>query len=242
MSYKIEIQRRKNSRRMSLKVYPNGKIVLSTNISAQKNHYLLFLEKNKDWLDKKIQKINLNQDHFRPKNFVEGEVLPFLGRDYKIKIKLDTKEVFSIDQNTFLWSVDLETQERYQNDREIFIKKLRAALRDVAEKVISKRVSELAQKTGLFPKELNIKELNSMWGNCYPHTGKININWKLIIFDISVIDYVIIHELSHLVYANHSKSFWELVQKHVPEFKKYKKILRENNYKVDFLKVPSYLR
>ncbi|WP_133627269.1 M48 family metallopeptidase [Fonticella tunisiensis] len=72
-----------------------------------------------------------------------------------------------------------------------------------------------------------VKEQKSIWGSCSSR-GNINFNWRLIMAPLSVIDYVVIHELCHLKHQDHSSKFWSLVEYVMPDYKEKKKWLREN--------------
>ncbi len=73
-----------------------------------------------------------------------------------------------------------------------------------------------------------LKNLNSKWGHC-THDNKILINLKLLNTDFKILDYVIIHELVHIKVKNHSKNFWKEVSKFCPNYKIYRKVLKENS-------------
>ena len=69
----------------------------------------------------------------------------------------------------------------------------------------------------------------------------MSLNWRLIAAPVECLDYVVIHELSHLKYQNHSKSFWSLVERYSPHWKSHKKWLRDHQYDFDFLAKKSEL-
>ena len=69
--------------------------------------------------------------------------------------------------------------------------------------------------------------MKSRWGVCNTKTKRVTLNLELIKKNISCLDYVIVHELSHLIHANHSKDFWDLVEKNYPEYKKVRKLMKE---------------
>lgn len=77
--------------------------------------------------------------------------------------------------------------------------------------------------------KLNIKDLKSQWGNCHVKKNIITLNLQLIKKDLKAIDYVIVHELAHLKYPNHSKMFWNLVSNNFEDYDQYRKYL--NSYK-----------
>lgn len=90
------------------------------------------------------------------------------------------------------------------------------------------RASQWALQMGVEYKNLSVKVMNMKWGVCYPTTSKIIFNTKLLHFKPDIIDYVIVHELSHLKHANHSKDFYQLVQKFLPKYSELSTILNKS--------------
>ena len=74
--------------------------------------------------------------------------------------------------------------------------------------------------------DLRIRRMTSKWGVCNVTDNVITLNLELIKFDVEYLDYVIYHELSHLIHPNHSSSFWELVSFYVPNYKKIRKDMK----------------
>ncbi len=78
---------------------------------------------------------------------------------------------------------------------------------------------------------IKVKDYKSRWGSCYAD-GRLQFNWRLIMMPTAVIDYVIIHELCHLIHPNHSKQFWEEVASYCPLFKQHKTWLKQHGFKI----------
>ncbi|MCF8306354.1 MAG: M48 family metallopeptidase [Ignavibacteriales bacterium] len=96
----------------------------------------------------------------------------------------------------------------------------------IARKYLTHRIKILSEKTGLSPKKIRIAGQKSRWGSC-SGKGTLSLNYKLIIFHPRIIDYVLIHELCHLQEMNHSRAFWQLVEKFDPQYKLHRKLLKE---------------
>ena len=77
-----------------------------------------------------------------------------------------------------------------------------------------------------YPK-LKIRTMTTRWGVCNIRDDSVTLNSKLIEYDISKLDYVIIHELSHFIHFNHSKDFWKLVAQYIPNYKQIRKEMRD---------------
>lgn len=90
------------------------------------------------------------------------------------------------------------------------------------KEIIEKNANELIQETGLKPNKITIKQIKYAWGSCSSKKN-ITLNLELIKYSQQAIRYVILHELCHLKYMNHSKDFWNLVEKYMPNYKQVKK-------------------
>ena len=100
-------------------------------------------------------------------------------------------------------------------------------MRKESEIYLRQRIKTISSKVGIKFKSLKIKSYTGRWGSC-DSFGVICLNWKLIMLPIDVIDYVIIHELAHIIVPNHSKNFWNLVREKDSQYLKRKNWLKEN--------------
>ena len=89
-------------------------------------------------------------------------------------------------------------------------------------KIVESTTKELIELTNLKPNNIRIRDISYAWGSCSANKN-ITISLKLIKYSKKAIKYVILHELCHLKYMNHSKNFWNLVEKYMPDYKEIKK-------------------
>ncbi len=99
--------------------------------------------------------------------------------------------------------------------------------RQRASELIPPRVKFFAEHMGLNYSSVRITSARQRWGSCGPH-GSLNFTWRLMLAPNEVIDYVVVHELAHIIYRGHGPRFWHIVASIMPNFKNHKKWLREH--------------
>ncbi len=104
---------------------------------------------------------------------------------------------------------------------------IRAALSERALRRIRERLQYYVPRVGKAPGRITIREQKTRWGSC-SGKGNLNFNWKLIMAPPPVLDYVVIHELCHLWEFNHSPRFWALVEKQMPDYRAWRKWLKDH--------------
>ena len=130
------------------------------------------------------------------------------------------------DDGLFLYLGDTLSYEQMGVDRAGIDTWYQARAKDIFEDRLA-----IALTRGLpEPTKLSIRSMRSRWGSCAPNTGHISLNLSLIKTPIDVIDYVIIHELCHLIHPNHSFNFWALVQHHCSEYRTHKQWLKNHTF------------
>lgn len=107
-----------------------------------------------------------------------------------------------------------------------------------AKLLLQEKAEEFAKLLNVSFTAIYIKDQKSCWGSC-SGKGNLNFNWRIVMAPEPVCDYIVIHELCHLIHMNHSESFWALVERMCPPYKQYKKWLKENAYSLYFLEAAS---
>lgn len=141
-------------------------------------------------------------------------------KDGRVLIKapkrISKKELEKIIEQKSEWiEKSLEKEKKKQEKKPLYTQ-------EQFKQIIETNAQELIKITGLIPNKIRIKDIKYAWGSCSSNKN-ITINHKLIVYSEMAIRYVILHELCHLKYMNHSKKFWNLVQKYMPEYKEVKK-------------------
>ena len=97
---------------------------------------------------------------------------------------------------------------------------------------IPPRVAYFQAKMDVKPKSIKIMDLKHRWASCTPG-GNLNFHWKCMMAPLTVIDYIVVHELAHLIHSNHTAAFWNEVDKVMPDFQERKDWLRDNGAGMD---------
>ncbi len=129
------------------------------------------------------------------------------------------KKSSNISDDKFFYLGEVFEKKDFEDFDLISFYKSKAAL------VITPIVNNQAQIMQLFPKNIKYRNNKSRWGSC-SYDDTINLNLNLLKFPANVIEYVVIHELAHIKHKNHSKKFWNLVEKYCPEYKRCEKSLK----------------
>lgn len=202
---------------LSLKIDETWKLIVKAPLFASKKTIDSFIQKNKSWIDyKKIEVLE------KIKEFRQWEKFYFFWDEYELVFDNKNEKIFFDGMKFYL------NKSHSKNVQE----KLIEFYKIEARKYIKKRVIEITEKNKLNYNALKITSAKTRWGSC---TSKKNINftYRLIMAPIKVIDYVIFHELAHLVHLNHSKNFRDFVdeisKKMYPwDYKVHKNWLKEN--------------
>ncbi len=202
LEYKVVFSKRKT---LTITVERDRSLVVTAPEGATPEKIRQVVESRKLWIYEKtrhIQKYN-PFPHAPGKELVSGESLPYLGRYYRVELVEGEGEI--------------EFAQKFIVPRSLA--KSPPVLRKwftarAAEKIIP-RVALHAQNLGVTVKEAKIGDSKYRWGSCTPNDNVI-FNWRLIKAPMFVIDYVIVHELAHLIEQNHTPRFWNVVKAQAP--------------------------
>ena len=158
---------------------------------------------------------------FKEKSYVSGEVFKVLGNDYILNIEYDNFEKASVNLDNGYINICVSENCETENIKELIEK----MYYKIALMIVDKSVNMWKNILKIAPDVVVIKKLKTAWGKCNSKR-KITINPDLMKYDQRVIDYVVLHEFCHLRYMNHSKDFWNMVGKFMPDYKDLKKELK----------------
>jgi len=214
MSYALEIKYTKRKNTVGIKVQNNQVIVLAPKRTSKRFIFNL-LNKKEEWIQKHLQKTS--------KKRLETNQLYIFGEKLDLQFKEANHNAFHYENG----SITLNYKEQLDHKKILFL--FDSWIKNTAKNYILSRATELAQQTALTPNKILLKNTKSQWGSC-SRTKNVSLSYNLIYTPKPVIDYVIIHELSHLREMNHSKNFWTQVATHCPEYKESVQWLKEHGF------------
>lgn len=202
---------------LTIKVHPDATVVVLAPIDADKKKVIEKVKSKAPWILKQIEQFNTYKPGTPLRRFINGETHLYLGRQYRLKIIADNVnavkayrgQLFIHTTNTNKDFVSKQLQQWYKEKAAIVFTEM---LNEVLPKFKKYKVAQPV---------LSIRIMSKRWGSCTP-SGKIILNTELIKAPKGSIEYVMIHELCHLVYHNHTKHFFDLQNRMLPDWKKWK--------------------
>ena len=166
-----------------------------------------FLQKKRPWIRSKVAEIQLLPPH-RTKELVSGESFAYLGRHYRLKIQEGHQVGVSLSGGYLKATIRPNEQGEH---RTLKIQQyLQNWYRNKAQERLKEKTDRYAKQIGVSPAAVSVRNFKSRWGSC-DKKGQVVFNWNIIKAPHSVVDYVVVHELCHLIHPNHSKEFWHVV-------------------------------
>tara|TARA_B100000749_G_scaffold170437_1_gene131261 strand:+ start:91 stop:822 length:732 start_codon:yes stop_codon:yes gene_type:complete len=152
----------------------------------------------------------------KPREYVTGSNFMYLGKNYKLKLIPNGFEQVKLLNGCFVLGINGCVRDK--NQQSIVREKLVDWYCRQSEKHLRKRTDFYGKILGVEPKKIQVKQYKSRWGSCSAK-GDIGYNWTIIMAPNHVIDYIVVHELSHILEHNHSPAFWLRVEGIIPNYK-----------------------
>jgi len=213
ISYIIKRSARAKHARLEVRQETGLAVVIPSSYKIK--HLPALLESKGNWILNKLTKYGQAQSLFDERETKSGDTIPYLGRNLEVVKRQNRKNANSIKLEGNRLVVTIGSASSKLN------LVLEQWYRMQATKLINERADELSARLGFTYNRIIIRGQKTRWGSC-SHKGTLSFNWKLIMAPEPVIDYVIIHELTHLKEMNHTKRFWELVAEHCPRWREHK--------------------
>ncbi len=218
--FKLEYSNRKT---LCITVNPDLSVLVKAPLDASPEKIREKVKKRAPWILKQQSFFLSFEPRTPPRRYVSGETHLYLGRQYRLKVVVDRSKQVKL-KGGFL---AIHTPDK--NHRQAIKAQLYAWYLEHARQKFTQYAQpwiEVFKKYHVEPERLEIKHLRKRWGSCSPN-GKIVLNVELIKAPKGCIEYVLVHELCHLMYPNHSKAFFELQARVMPDWERWKERLEK---------------
>ncbi|ADO44425.1 protein of unknown function DUF45 [Hydrogenobacter thermophilus TK-6] len=210
---------RSKRKTITLQITDNATLIVKAPFEVSEETIRKFVIKHSKWIEEKKKEILSRDPKFAKKEFVSGEGFLYLGKSYKLYIVNQQDTPLKFDNGFFL------LRDYQPLAKGLFIK----WYKERAYEKISERVQLYAQKRGFIYNKVSITKAEKRWGSC-SSSGNLNFSWRLIMAPLPVIDYVVVHELVHLIEKSHGKAFWDKVKVLMPDYEKHREWLKNNGH------------
>lgn len=221
IEFKVKYSKRKT---YEISIIPPDDVLVKVPKNTTEDEIKQIVVRKGNWIIKKLEvfnEININE---RSKKFIDGESFLYLGDNYPIEI-INIKDNIAytkfIKGKFYIFSSI--------NDVSCLRASMEVWYRQKTLEIILQGIKHYQIHFNVKPNKIKVKQQNKRWGSC-SSKGNLNFNWRLSMAPIEVIDYVVVHEMCHLVHMNHSKEFWNLVESILPDYIKHKTWLKYNGF------------
>ena len=214
---------RKNIKNVHLKVFRSLEVVLSVPMIVPYDWIDSFLDDHVEWIDNQITKYKKSSGYNNLSSIRSGSSTQLLGKDIRIYKEASLADRVELDEKKIcIFLRDVSDEEKSQK---LFDAWWRNTASDIFQSETEQIYQKIFKKYGLNQPKILVRKMKTLWGSCTPSKDKITLNEYLLKADIRCIQYVILHELTHLIYPNHSKGFYDFLTIHMPDWKDRKKQL-----------------
>lgn len=212
MKHRIQIHKKK-VKNVTLKVKRDRSVHLTVPEKATDDYIERVIENKKDWIEAQLK--HFQNDYEKPveKEMISGESFKYLGKNFRLKVIEDEQECVKLYRGYIEIHIKDKgnTKRKQELMKKWYMDKAKIKFKDLVheyEKVVKEEINNIRVIT-----------MKTRWGSCNVEKKNINLNLELIKKPRYCIEYVILHELAHLKYPNHSKEYWEYMSIYMPNWK-----------------------
>ncbi|WHZ03567.1 SprT family zinc-dependent metalloprotease [Neobacillus sp. YX16] len=212
---------------MSIHIDSNGYVEVHVPKGISDERVILALEGKWDWIQLKLKEMKARSLGPTAKAYEHGESFLYLGNEYPIQITQDTEvqqdyAVFE-EEKLHIFVKQLEDEKVKQALKRFYYQQCKM--------LVEKSIRSFQSNFKVKPRSIRITDNKTNWGTCDSKL-QLTFNWKLAMAPQKVIDYVVVHEMCHMVHLNHDRSFWRLVGKIIPDYEEQENWLALSSWKM----------
>ena len=213
---------------ISIEVNLEGRVRISAPVNLDSKEILEVIKKKANWICKKQDEL-MDRRSIRPSNvYVNGEKYLYLGNEYILELCCDkTIKRPKVEINNDIIKISYK-----EIGSDVVRSILELWYREKTLEIVTKRVLNYNKFFKTSPKELKVKEQKRRWASC-TYDNRILFNWRISMAPIEVIDYIVVHEMCHMDFKDHSKNFWIRVRSVMPNYEVHQLWLKENGIRLE---------
>ncbi len=218
---------RKNVKNLNLRIKTDGTVSVSVNNRISQEKVDLFLKEHSDFILTALKKYE-EYERNKPKEieFVTGDKVTILGEDRTLKVEAGTKNTVICDK--YFLTLTVKDIDDFELKKKVIEKWKKEQATKLVTEICEAMYPYFKNYVPEFP-EIKFRKMTSRWGSCQPRGNILTFNTLLIGAPVECIEYVVAHEFTHFLEANHSKNFYNKLERIMPDWKRRKKLL--NNKK-----------
>jgi len=229
LDFDYEVIRRPRRKTACIRVRDHAVAVIVPARLPDKQIEQMVLSK-KRWILGKLRQQRELQARHQPRRYINGEAFAYLGRNYRLHVVPGKRKTACLNRGCM--SVHIPTGLDPVKREQHIISQLSAWYQQRALDHLQQKSARYAARLRVAPSYIGVKSYRRRWGSCHID-GRVYFNWRIIMAPHFVVDYVVVHELCHLMHHNHSPAYWNLVANIMPGYREAKNWLKLNGHTLD---------
>ncbi|AGK96859.1 M48 family metallopeptidase [Clostridium pasteurianum] len=225
IEFQVVFSKRKT---MEISIAPSGDIKVRAPLEIPKAVIRERVMEKAPWIVKKLYQFKHIKNKPLIREFINGEVFMYLGMDYQLQIDIKShinKAKVNLFNDKIIVTINNENKENTKKAMELWY-------REKAKEEIDQRINLYQKFFNIVPLEVKVKEQKKRWGSC-TYKNSLLFNWRCVMAKSEVLDYIVVHEMCHMVHKNHSREYWNAVASILPDYKQRDQWLKNNGIKMD---------
>jgi predicted metal-dependent hydrolase len=225
IEFPYTVVRRPRRRSVTLTISSQNHLTLTVPQNFSESRILEFLDRQANWIEKKVLRNQELARIYPPRTYETGDLFYYLGEAYSLEILEADQRKIGLEAGKLLLA-DRVSEIRGE-DGETVASMIRAWYEGMAHQVLHQRVAYFREQMKVKVAAVRVRMLESQWGSC-AISGNLSFNARLVMAPLEIVDYVVVHELSHVLHHNHSPRFWQCVEAVLPDYRRRRRWLRDH--------------
>jgi predicted metal-dependent hydrolase len=233
VEYKSQVIRyniiRSNRKTIAISVHATKEVIVRAPRHISDEQIESLVKAKADWIIAKISEMPITNELTKEKRYKDGDKILYRGKEYTLRV---LKQTFIRKSKVILEAEEIIVIRKVKENKETKAL-LMEWYKSRAKELVMERISYYHPIINKPIGEVRIKSQKRRWGSCSSR-GNLNFNWRIILMPDEMFDYIIVHEMCHLLFLNHSKSYWNSVAAVLPDYKEREKWIKTNTLRLEF--------